>query len=66
MNFTTIIPFVLELSLDFKHWTFGLGIVIREDLEIASGLLHIGYDEINGLSFDCLYFQAIQAYLNSP
>ena len=66
MNFTTIIPFVLELSLDLKRWTFGLGIVIREDLGIASGLIHAGYDEEHGFSFDIFYLQAIQAYLNSP
>lgn len=62
---TTIIPFVLELSLDLKRWTFGLGIVIREDLGIASGLFHIGSDPEYGLSLDLFYFQAIQAYLNN-
>lgn len=66
MKHVTIIPIVLEMSLDFKRWTFGLAVIIREDLETASGLLHIGYDETFGFSFDCLYLQFIQDYLSKP
>lgn len=65
INKTTIIPFVAELALDLSRWTLGVGIIIREDLEVASGLFHAGYDPEAGFSFDLFYFQFIQAYLNN-
>ena len=63
---TTIIPFVLELSLDFKLWTFGLGIIILEDQQNASGLFHAGYDEEFGFSLDIFYYNFFKDYLSKP
>lgn len=64
MKNITLIPFVLELSLDFKRWTFGLGVIVLEDKQTASALLHIGNDPEHGFSFDCGYLQFLKDYLD--